>query len=78
MQEIRAFGLFLQGLIGQIDLAAPRLVITSSADDGDEAACALGFESLRSVMKWCLCSIMAARPTFQEVVLSLTSTSSSN
>ena len=70
LQEVRAFGLFLQGLIGQVDLSMPRMRV-SPEDDQDEKICASSFESLRGIARWCLCAIQAARPKFSEVVASL-------
>ncbi|GAX81710.1 hypothetical protein CEUSTIGMA_g9138.t1 [Chlamydomonas eustigma] len=72
--EVRAFGLFLQDLINQVSLENP---IFSLGRKEEEAALQAGMdgpalvEQLKSLAKWCLCLVPAARPSFSELETAL-------
>ena len=73
--EIRAFGLFLQDLSAQVRSEGGKICLPGEAQkfqgkqDGPAQQDIL--EVLRSVSKWCLCTIPGARPSFTEVVSAL-------
>lgn len=69
--EVRALGLFLQDLSAQVRFVGARFNLPNETHQGEAAQCQL--ETLRSVSKWCICTVPGARPSFSEVVSSLSS-----
>ena len=69
--EVRALGLFIEGLAAQVSPSCPRSRLLLHAE-GDKDASAAQLTLLRSLTKWCLRAVPSARPSFLELESTLT------